>query len=96
MVKYDFIAYDFPFLTLGNEKIIELLIRTGADVNSKGEFEWRALHFCGQNGTDAAATVLISYQADIDPINVDGDTPLHIAVQHSNSNDNNENDIFNK
>lgn len=69
-----------------------MLVKSGADVNAKGninakgELNWRPLHFSAQNGTEAAAKILIANEADIEATNVDGDTPLQVAVENSKEN----------
>lgn len=66
-----------------------MLVNSGADINAKGdvndniELNWRPLHFSAQNGTEAAAKILIANEADIDATNFGGDTPLHVAIENS-------------
>lgn len=75
-----------PLFCLGHEKIIDILIKAGADINSKGESNWRPIHFSAQNGTENAAKTLIANNADLNLTNLDGETPLCVAVEFNQLN----------
>lgn len=84
---------DFPALCLaaevGNMKAIELLLAAGADINERDMFGNSALHWAaGWPMNNAIARnrpevieSLVKHGADVNWVNHDGDTPLHMAVR---------------
>ena len=58
----------------------KLLIDVGANINQSDNEDWTALHFAAQNLDDEAIKLLISKGAEIDAIDVHGNTPLWRAT----------------
>lgn len=69
----------------GNEKIVELLIFKGANINAKDDFSNDALMIACQNGKKKVVELLISKGANINAKNNDLMTPLMIASKIYNS-----------
>ena len=57
------------------------LIEKGADVKTKGNHGWTALHFAE---TLEVAKILVEHGADIEAVLYDGDTPLIRQSEHGN------------
>ncbi|KAM7212203.1 potassium channel AKT1 [Rhypophila decipiens] len=61
------------------------LISLGMDVNVRDRWGWSPLSMCGYGGHAAVARILLDHGADLDIIDVDGDTPTSLAVQRGHA-----------
>lgn len=61
------------------------LISVGKDVNARDTWGWSALSMCGYGGHKAIARLLLDHGADLDNIDVDGDTPWSLATQRGHA-----------
>jgi ankyrin repeat protein len=59
--------------------VMNKLVPGGSNTEIQGPNQWRALHLAAGNGYADAISILINH-ADPNAIDVNGDTPLHIAV----------------
>ena len=66
------------------EKVARLL-SVGMDVNARDTWGWSALSMCGYGGHKAIARLLLDHGADLDNIDVDGDTPWSLATQRGHA-----------
>lgn len=66
----------------GHEKVVELLVQNGADVNARdNKVGWAPLHLAAINGHVAVARLLLAEDAKVDAKdNEVGWTPLHLAA----------------
>lgn len=64
----------------GNVEDLEILLKTGADINSKGEDGYTPLHEAVDQDNYKAIKFLLEYGADQSIINDFGDTALEIAT----------------
>lgn len=71
----------FLFCT-GNEKIAELLINAGIDLNSKGEDELTPFHMSAMYGTIKIADLLIKAKAKLNEMDAYDYTPYQRAMLH--------------
>ncbi|KAJ7932654.1 hypothetical protein B0H13DRAFT_2650661 [Mycena leptocephala] len=62
------------------------LISIGMDVNAVDRWGWSALSMCGYGGHMAIARLLLDHGANIDNVDVDGDTPKSLAAQRGHAN----------
>ena len=60
-------------------KIAEMLIKAGANVNAKSQMGWTALHNAAENGSVKMIKMLIKAGAYIEVKNKEGLTPQQIA-----------------
>lgn len=69
------------FTSIGGQiAVVELLIKNGADVNAKNEFEFTPLHFAAEKEHENITEFLIKSGADINAKNkLSGNTALHLA-----------------
>jgi ankyrin repeat protein len=67
----------------GDGKLVERLIRRGADVNLADRNGWTPLHFAAQAQSAEVAALLLDAGVQIDPKDVHGNTPLFKAVFNS-------------
>ena len=63
----------------GNLKVVQVLIKHGADVDAKRTFGWRPLHFASNNGHLEIVRLLINSGADLNVRDNDDWTPLLLA-----------------
>ncbi|GAB1314608.1 Potassium channel AKT1 [Madurella fahalii] len=61
------------------------LIGLGVDVNARDRWGWSALSMCGYSGNKAIARMLLDHGADLDNVDVDGDTPTTLAAQRGHA-----------
>jgi len=66
----------------GNSKIVDLLLKHGADVNAKGNYQKTALHWTAGSGFLDAAKLLIKAGANVNAVDVNGAPPLIQAAMH--------------
>ena len=59
---------------------VKLLVEHGADVNAAGQFGWTALHAAAYQGLNDVIEYLVSKGANIDQMDVFGQTPLSISL----------------
>ncbi|KAK0710660.1 hypothetical protein B0H67DRAFT_491373 [Lasiosphaeris hirsuta] len=60
-------------------------ISLGMDVNARDRWGWSALSMCGYGGYAPIARLLLDHGADLDNIDVDGDTPTSLATQRGHA-----------
>ncbi|KAK6205363.1 ankyrin repeat-containing domain protein [Scheffersomyces amazonensis] len=66
---------------IGSQPIIKLLVEKGkVNINAKDNEGWTALHHALAEGHGDAGVLLVSLGADATIENVDGDTPIKVAV----------------
>lgn len=65
---------------LGDEKVIELLVQNGADVNQKDNNGTANLHSAAYLGDGKTVEILVHNFADVNIENKNGETALHIAT----------------
>lgn len=63
-----------------DERVIQLLIDYGADVNAVTEKKSSALHFAGDNTNPKVAEILVKAGANLEAVNIYGNTPLMSAA----------------
>jgi hypothetical protein len=56
------------------------LLANGADPNAKDDDAWTPPHFAAQSGALEMVTLLLSYGAEVDPLDSNGNSPLSNAV----------------
>ncbi|KAJ6557342.1 hypothetical protein DFH09DRAFT_1163837 [Mycena vulgaris] len=61
------------------------LISVGMDVNAVDRWGWSALSMCGYGGYPDIARLLLDHGANIDNVDVDGDTPKSLAAQRGHA-----------
>ncbi|RYP36538.1 hypothetical protein DL767_003361 [Monosporascus sp. MG133] len=60
-------------------------ISLGMDVNVRERWGWSALSMCAYGGHKAIARLLLDHGADLDNVDVDGDTPASLAAQRGHA-----------
>ena len=60
-------------------------ISLGMDVNARDRWGWSALSMCGYGGYANIARLLLDHGADLDNVDVDGDTPTKVATQRGHA-----------
>ena len=65
------------------EKGLELLIKSGADLNVRDSDDWTALHIASRDNHKELAELLIKNGADLNVRDSDGWTALHIASRYN-------------
>lgn len=71
---------------IGNAKIIEILLKYGADVNSKSDSGDTPLHIAAQDGHTKIVEILLKSGADVNSLDSRDQTPLHFAGYNGSSN----------
>ncbi|SRR5260370_33250700 len=67
--------------------LVKFLIARGADVNATdNDQRWTALHFAARDQKEEVVRALLDAGANIDPVDVFGNTPLWRAVMNASSN----------
>lgn len=69
----------------GDTKKVASLISSGANVNAKDRWGWSALSMCGYGGHIEIARLLLDHGAEIDNVDVDGDTPESLATNRKHA-----------
>jgi len=67
-----------------NKKIVELLLKHKADVNSKDAFNTTALMYAASSGNKEIVELLLSYGADVNANDGQGNTVLSAARESNN------------
>ncbi|KFY14625.1 hypothetical protein V492_02509 [Pseudogymnoascus sp. VKM F-4246] len=70
----------------GDISKVARLISSGANVNAKDRWGWSALSMCGYGGHVEICRLLLDHGADLDNIDVDGDTPETLATNRGHAN----------
>lgn len=70
----------------GNLKIAEILIKRGADVNSRDTFKQTPLYYAAHEGHLEMAEFLITKGADVNARDYKQNTPMHYAVKKGHAN----------
>lgn len=65
----------------GNEKIVELLVKYGANINEMMSNRWLPLSWSIENGNEKVVQVLIDNGANVNQIGIEDKTPLHYAAE---------------
>lgn len=84
-------GYEFPLhhaAGLGRYKIVEVLIKNGADINILGIMGLTPLHYAIINGKYKIVELLIKNNADVNISNDEGETTLTIAKNRCDVNKN--------
>ena len=68
----------------GNEKIVELLVAEGADVDARDRLSDRPIHYAITYKYKDIVEFLISKSADVNAKNAAKYTPLHLAIRDDN------------
>lgn len=64
--------------------IAKILLRYGADVNARTEYEWTPLHSAVKWSNSECAALMLQHGADVNALSQGSQTPLHIAATVSN------------
>ena len=64
----------------GHLKMVEFLLKNGADVDAVGQYGYTALHWAARNGYNDITKALIKNNSNVSAISVWKRTPLHIAT----------------
>ena len=65
--------------------MVSALVDAGADVGTRQKFQQTPLHALGRpraSGSGRCAEALIQKQADVDAVDSQGNSPLHLAASH--------------
>ena len=65
----------------GHEKVVQMLLRLGADPNAREQGGYTPLHAAMQNGDDSMICILLYGGADLTLRGKDGKTPLDLAME---------------
>lgn len=68
----------------GDAKKVARLIRLGMNVNARDRWGWSALSMCGYGGHVDIARMLLKHGADLDNIDVDGESPEDLVRNRGN------------
>ncbi len=66
----------------GDETVVQLLLKEGADVAAKDWFQWTALHPAAKNGHEVVVQLLLEKGADVTASDHIGRTALHRAAEN--------------
>ncbi|PSN64610.1 ankyrin [Corynespora cassiicola Philippines] len=67
----------------GRYNIAKLLVENGADVYTVDDYGNSILHLAAQFGHAPLVSFALSHCLNVNGINIEGDTPLHVAVEHN-------------
>jgi len=65
----------------GRKNILELLLKTGINIEAMDRHDQTALHCAAQNGHTEVVALLLANSVNIEPVNGWGETPLHLAAR---------------
>ena len=68
-----------------NLELLELFLRSGADINVKDQAGRTALFWAVKNKSQVMTTILLAHGAAVDEADNDGTTPLHVAATTESS-----------
>nr|XP_027220828.1 serine/threonine-protein phosphatase 6 regulatory ankyrin repeat subunit B-like [Penaeus vannamei] len=68
----------------GHARVVQELVRGGADINGRTTEGVCALHYAAAGGHTEIIGILTEAECDVNAETSDGDTALHLAVYHSN------------
>ncbi|TAQ90828.1 hypothetical protein B7494_g874 [Chlorociboria aeruginascens] len=69
----------------GDTAKVAKLISLGANVNARDRWGWSALSMCGYGGHMEICRMLLDHGADLDNVDVDGDTPESLATNRGHA-----------
>lgn len=75
-----------PLHYASEEAEVEFLLASGLNVNHQDDNGWTPLHFASQKGALEAAELFLDSGADVEAIDLNGNTPLWVAAMNSNTN----------
>lgn len=67
----------------GRYNIAEILVENGADVYIVDDYGNNILHLAAQFGHASLVSFALVHCLNINSINIAGDTPLHVAIEHN-------------
>ncbi|KFY84589.1 hypothetical protein V498_07800 [Pseudogymnoascus sp. VKM F-4517 (FW-2822)] len=70
----------------GDISKVAKLISSGANVNARDRWGWSALSMCGYGGHVEICRLLLDHGAELDNMDVDGDTPESLATNRGHAN----------
>ena len=70
----------------GHDKVAEILLKNGAEVDATENDGWTSLHIVAWGGYDKVAEILLKNGAKVNATENDGWTPLHLAAQAGRDN----------
>ena len=65
----------------GDERVVQLLLGAGAEIDAKGKASATPLHVAAERGNERVVRLLLEGGAEIEATNENGATPLHVAVE---------------
>lgn len=69
----------------GDAALVAKLIGSGANVNARDRWGWSALSMCGYGGHIEICRILLDHGANLDNVDVDGDTPEKLATNRGHA-----------
>ena len=66
----------------GDIQVVEKHLAAGTNVDAKNKWESTALHYTARGGQAGVAELLISKNANVNGLDADGMTPLHLSLIH--------------
>jgi hypothetical protein len=69
----------------GNAERVAELIGLGVNVNARDRWGWSAMSMCAYGGYLDIARMLLDHGADLDNVDVDGDTPTSLAASRGHT-----------
>ncbi|CAL8124506.1 unnamed protein product [Orchesella dallaii] len=84
--KYKNTALHRAVLFKRSERILESLIKAGADDQARGQYNRTVLHYAAESGNLTALKYFISRGHDVNVTDEDGYTPLDLALKFSKTN----------
>ena len=76
------ISFLDQFFSNGNVGVVELLLKSGADIHAKDYYGLTPLHWAAELGYTEVVALLLKHGANINARNNFGVTPLHRAANH--------------